>query len=625
MSTDKDKEEKSFVSKPESGHFEIKGGDIRTIYTGEGSTPSAPTDVSHGSSFKLERGISSESNSSKPEPRSQSRDVPNPDDITLQVDNLKVGQTTDHIDLQAETPSHVSGSVNAKAGPATFKATVTLKPNPETLTHQIHKDSASDQDELGFTPIVQALARMILHSKTAKPITIGIHGEWGAGKSSVLLQLRKELNLLVKNDKGVLGCTPKQKIVHVEFDAWLHGENSSMLGVFLQEITNQIEKSQGVLTIVLNRLKYAMKRVSNVAWLVVVISIMFSAILMGIISVVGSGWLTPWISLLPVLALFAGKPSRDVIARILSPLGVNIQNIIRGRSYKSEVDGIHDFKKTLSEILRTNLTDDGVLVVYVDDLDRCEPKSVVTVIETINKFLEIEKCCFILGIEQNRTAELINKYYGYSSNHNDTNDRHARYGIEFLHKMIQLPIHLPVIDDNTIFTYVKSLHGGKEDIASNTSVATDQSVSTPEISDYKDIQIPDHLVTELMLISKHLNSITPRNIKRFQNKFLYYYLLAHVWTKYSNLIDPDLLPLWLLLRENYAAEIKYFQDNPFFSWSKLQFTHTMEYREHEDLKKMRNTVQLIANYDTDTEDHKSLREKYFSSPLYFRHYMELTG
>ncbi len=49
-----------------------------------------------------------------------------------------------------------------------------------------HKDEPARKDELGVNDFANAIARLLLHRQTQPPLTIGIHGPWGKGKSSFM-------------------------------------------------------------------------------------------------------------------------------------------------------------------------------------------------------------------------------------------------------------------------------------------------------------------------------------------------------------------------------------------------------------------------------------------------------
>jgi predicted KAP-like P-loop ATPase len=50
-------------------------------------------------------------------------------------------------------------------------------------------DQSSDKDQIGFAPYAEAIADFLSHPGTQPPLTLSIEGEWGAGKSSFMLQV----------------------------------------------------------------------------------------------------------------------------------------------------------------------------------------------------------------------------------------------------------------------------------------------------------------------------------------------------------------------------------------------------------------------------------------------------
>lgn len=61
----------------------------------------------------------------------------------------------------------------------------TSKPAPINIS-SFHSDKPATKDYLGVYTYAEALAYFVLHSQTVPPLTIGIHGPWGRGKSSFM-------------------------------------------------------------------------------------------------------------------------------------------------------------------------------------------------------------------------------------------------------------------------------------------------------------------------------------------------------------------------------------------------------------------------------------------------------
>ena len=69
--------------------------------------------------------------------------------------------------------------------------------NAETVTRyalsSLHSDLPAQRDQLGVGPYAEAIARFILHPQTKAPLTFGIYGDWGKGKSSFMKLIDVEL------------------------------------------------------------------------------------------------------------------------------------------------------------------------------------------------------------------------------------------------------------------------------------------------------------------------------------------------------------------------------------------------------------------------------------------------
>ena len=70
-------------------------------------------------------------------------------------------------------------------------------------------DIETDDDLLNFSVVADAAANMIIENKF-QPVSIGISGSWGIGKSSMLKLIEKS----IEAQKGA------EKYICLTFDAW---------------------------------------------------------------------------------------------------------------------------------------------------------------------------------------------------------------------------------------------------------------------------------------------------------------------------------------------------------------------------------------------------------------------
>jgi photosystem II stability/assembly factor-like uncharacterized protein len=84
----------------------------------------------------------------------------------------------------------------------------------------------ADRDCLMFKPIARSLSRLLRNADTEPPLTIGITGRWGSGKSSLMNLLKEELE----------GWSFRP----VWFNVWHHQQEEQMLAALLEAIRRQM-------------------------------------------------------------------------------------------------------------------------------------------------------------------------------------------------------------------------------------------------------------------------------------------------------------------------------------------------------------------------------------------------
>ena len=78
---------------------------------------------------------------------------------------------------------------------------------PDEQKNTFISDEPSQSDHLDFKPYVSALVDVITARQTQTPLTLGISGSWGSGKSTLMHLMEDEVAECVKNENGrVLKC-----------------------------------------------------------------------------------------------------------------------------------------------------------------------------------------------------------------------------------------------------------------------------------------------------------------------------------------------------------------------------------------------------------------------------------
>lgn len=109
-----------------------------------------------------------------------------------------------------------------------------------------------------------------------------------------------------------------------------------------------------------------------------------------------------------------------------------------------EITTMEQIKETLNVLLDKLLEERGdKLVIFIDELDRCNPVYAIKLLERIKHFFEHENIIFVFSVNEKELINTISKYYG---------QRFDSY--RYLNKFYDLSIDLPRVD---IVNFMESL------------------------------------------------------------------------------------------------------------------------------------------------------------------------
>ena len=231
----------------------------------------------------------------------------------------------------------------------------------------MHNDEPTLRDRLRRKALIEEVGEAIATCRP--PQVFGVHGDWGLGKTSFLHQVRWYLTgdnpqaLDTKN--APRKSDHRKRIQSVWFDAWRYHAEAVPVVALLQEMRAQL--SQGDSTAL------AVKRLGKVA-------------LRGTL-----------LSLDEITKKIGFQYAKFEQAYHQS----NAENLAATLPSES-------LRKNLQETIHLLLpeTDDGSpggasrLVVFVDDLDRCEPEAAYRLLEGLKVYLTLNNCVFVLGLNQ---------------------------------------------------------------------------------------------------------------------------------------------------------------------------------------------------------------------------------
>lgn len=381
-------------------------------------------------------------------------------------------------------------------------------------------DNETSEDLLGFRVHSDLIIELVTNNKLL-PLSVGLYGDWGSGKSSIMKMLSESLN---KYDEG--------KVLCIYFNGWQFEGYDDAKVALIETILKEIEQNETVYNKVKDKV---IKLGKSIDWLRV------------------GGYVAKNIAIPTISALATNGVSLVPMAiSKFSQLLENPQELANQLSTQEGLDKINDLKEILKDSQTENNTPDVVrnfkkqfeelviktelesLVIIIDDLDRCSPERIVDNLEAIKLFLNVKNTAFIIGADERIVRHAIE--YKYKSN-NFTSDEIENFGkiiSDYLEKIIQIPYRLPKLSNSDVETYMTLLIC-KRDLSEEqftrvleayTKFRIDDKHSIFNFEQIQKILTPEDLPKDLYLISRISSLITevlegnPRQIKRFLNTFM---------------------------------------------------------------------------------------------------------
>lgn len=363
-------------------------------------------------------------------------------------------------------------------------------------------DHESERDLLGVQHLVCS-AVDIVNSDNLLPATIGVFGDWGSGKSSVIQMIERDLKA-------------QGDVILLSFNGWLFEGYDDAKTALMETIIDEIS-SQKTLE---NRGKVlALNLIRKVNWFRAV----GSAVKYGAAAIAGGPVGLSAVAGIDAVALAqkAGEKVEDLKPEDISALLEDEKNHTLRK-------GIREFRENFESFLREAKI--KKLVVVIDDLDRCLPNTIIETLEAIKLFLFVPGSAFIIGADERLVR------YAVRSRFPELPGDRTDVGRDYLEKLIQYMIRVPSMSKTDTENYIALLfshpHLSEADLEKVCKWALGpesiQDGRTFGLSSASEIleEVPEPLKEELALaerISPILADVmngNPRQCKRFLNTLM---------------------------------------------------------------------------------------------------------
>lgn len=366
-------------------------------------------------------------------------------------------------------------------------------------------DKEAEIDYLNFGYMVDMVVD-IATNRDLSPSTIGLYGDWGSGKSSLMKLAQKKIeekNTEIGNEKDSI------KTLCIEFNGWLfegyEDTKTSLCGVILDALADEKRFSKEIT----DYAKTLIKKIDFNKILGKGIKYGLDFFLTG-----GIGALTD-LTLSSVLSTIKTNVS-EVQAKDLEEI---LNKFKKDDKTRTE---IKNFREEFKQLLQKSNVEN--VVVFIDELDRCLPDTVLEVFEAMRLFLFVEGMSFVIGADE----RLIQ--YSIKSKYKEVPGNNLDIGKEYLEKVIQYPLYIPQLTRAEVNQYLACLllretlteNQFKEILSIIYTLAPNQDFSMEQISD----KAPDiaESCKKDMALARQISSVlapsingNPRQCKRFLN------------------------------------------------------------------------------------------------------------
>lgn len=275
-------------------------------------------------------------------------------------------------------------------------------------------DNETALDFLNYAETAAVVADLLADQRL-RPISIGIFGGWGVGKSSLLKLVERQF------------ADSKDYIV-LNFDAWLFQDYDDARAALLDTISNALYKASEDNQTLTSKAIGLLKRVNKLRALGLAAEIGAAAAGFPLFGAISRG-------LNAVSDIAAGQRSQDEIDK-LKEAGQKIKEegsgFLKEKEVRSPPDEIAAFRSEFADLM---MELGKTLIVFIDNLDRCLPRNAILTLEAVRLFLFLPQTAFVIAADEDMIRLAVTEHYKAGSS--------KRLVTDYLDKLVQIPVQVP--------------------------------------------------------------------------------------------------------------------------------------------------------------------------------------
>ena len=431
------------------------------------------------------------------------------------------------------------------------------------------KDCETELDFLDFDYLIETLD-MIISDNSLLPSSIGVYGDWGSGKSSLIRMIMRKY----EKDSGT---------VCLNFNGWLFESYDDAKTALIGSILDKIKENRTLGENALRFISGLYKSIDKLKLLKYGAKYGADFLLTG-----GIGTLTE-IGIKGILSNLKTVDHEKIID--VDKIKENIEFELDDSEVRKD---IKKFQSDFSELLKETKIDK--LIIFVDELDRCSPDTILDTLEAIRLFLFTGNTVFIVGADERHISYAVKKKF------DNIEGIKIDIGKEYLEKIIQYPIRIPRLNKKEVEFYITCLLFQKDlnDVEFKEVIKILNEEKNNKFLDFElsidsikgiSTKISDK-VKDSLIVAKQLSSVlanglngNPRHCKRFLNSLT----MREKMAKYKNInLDRKVLAKIMMLEYFKPGLFRKIADQQFSSMGKNEELLLLEEKKYQDLKDLKD-------------------------------------
>lgn len=306
-------------------------------------------------------------------------------------------------------------------------------------------DNETTRDLLGFRVHADLIRQLVTNAKML-PLTVGIFGDWGSGKTSVMHMIREDLN-----PENYPPPSEERKeyenVACLYFNGWLFEGYDDAKSALLSSILTQLKEDKRFTGKIADAATSLLKSVN---WMRLA-RFGFKEVAVPALLAYASGGLSLIPSAIDIFKKAVSKSAKSSDEKTV------LDEMFQSPGEADQPTDVRTFRDRFSKMLE----DAGIksLIVLIDDLDRCSPQRIIDNLEAIKLFLSVERTAFVIGADRQIVRHAIATVYRSSEiqKRSEREDQSTDIVDDYLEKLIQVPYRLPRLSPAEVETYMSLL------------------------------------------------------------------------------------------------------------------------------------------------------------------------